>query len=106
METMRNPIVLHRLRALALLAALLSSGCATTAKVSRFEAFAAAGGQYSEALGELLTEAGTVMVDTNSDKVLRIAAEFPGTVTPEGFKEQEKGLRLNLKEIDRLGHQV
>jgi hypothetical protein len=68
---MRNPTVSPRLSAFALLAALLSSGCATTVKVSRFEAFAAAGGQYSDALGALLTEAGTVLVDTNPTRCCR-----------------------------------
>jgi hypothetical protein len=103
---MNNPIVLHRLPALALVAALLSSGCATTAKVSRFEAFAAAGGQYSTALGALLAEAGTVLVDANSDKVLQSAADFPGAVTRDEFKEQDRTLRLNLTELELLGRQV
>ncbi len=106
---MRSPTVSHCLSALALLTGILSSGCATTAKVSRFEAFAAAGGQYSKALGSLLEEAGTVLVDANSDKVLQTAADFPAlsaTVSRELFKEQDKALRRNLTEIDDLGRHV
>lgn len=101
-----------RLPALALLA-LLSSGCATTAKISQFESFAQAGKSYADAMngtsgtGEgLLDAAKGVLVDTNSEKLLETVADFPGSVDLAAFKDQDSAMRANLTEIDLLKRQV
>ncbi len=86
--------------------ALLGSGCATTAKVSQFESFASAGSQYAEAVDQLLAAAGTTLVDTNSDKLLQTAKDFPGSVTEDELKKQDGALRQNLDAIDLLSRQV
>lgn len=95
------------------LPALLSVGCATTAKISQFETFAQAGKAYAEAMngspssdGGLLDAAKDVLVDTNSEKLLQTVADFPGSVDRAAFKEQDSAMRANLSELDLLKRQV
>lgn len=103
--TMKIHPIYRRLATLVFLTAVLT-GCATTAKVSRFEAFAATGAQYAATLDSLLVEVGTVMIDTDSDELLETAAEFPGAVTRAELKTQDAVLRSNLGELDLFRRQA
>ncbi|MCB1053935.1 MAG: hypothetical protein KDD11_00300 [Acidobacteria bacterium] len=83
-----------------------SVGCATTAKVSGFDVMAVAGARYAQAVDELLVTSGRVLVDTNSDKLLRTETDFPGSVTAEALAEQDDPLRENLAELALLRRQA
>lgn len=52
------------------LMAVMSTGCASSVRISQFDSFATAGNSYATAMDGLLTEAEAVLVDTNSKKFL------------------------------------
>lgn len=91
---------------LSLLVAGLATGCASTAKIGQFEAFAAAGKQYDEAMEQLLDQSVAVLVNTNSDRLLQSQEEFQGSVTREALQTQDKADQANLAAVQQLQRQV
>lgn len=97
---------------------VVTSGCATTSRISQFDTFATAGNQYATAMDGLLTESTNVMVDANSRKIMWTAAPLvEAASTPEEqdqvktmlvdqLQVQDDVMRLNIKEIELLRAQV
>ncbi|HVG08231.1 MAG TPA: hypothetical protein VNM67_11035 [Thermoanaerobaculia bacterium] len=80
-----------------LLAAL--TGCAT-AKVPQFQAFAAAGTAYTQAVTGLITQVGNSAVDANSVKLLQSRALAP--VALSDIQKQDQDMRAYLAELNRI----
>lgn len=95
------------------LIAVLSSGCVTTAatKISQFDSFATAGKTYTAAMDGLLVEAGQVLVDTNSKKLIWTKADFPdvpnaGDQLTTSLTGADEVVKENLEEMRLLRDQV
>lgn len=107
-----------RLLAAAALAGVMTSSCASSAKISQFDAFATAGNQYATAMDGLLTESADVMLDANSRKLMWTAAPMAKSASTAEQKEQVKTMLsaslsdqdavmlANLREIELLRAQV
>lgn len=86
------------------LLAVLAGGCASTATLSRFDAFAQAGAQYVQATDPLLTQAGQIKLDASSEELLRLRAVAP--VSRDNFLARDKADRGYLDELSLLRRQV
>lgn len=90
--------------ALALCLAL-AAACASTATLSRFDAFAQAGNQYARAVDALLQQAVQIQVDASSEKLLATRDDF-GPVSRDEFRKQDQVDRGFVDEITLLRRQV
>lgn len=84
------------LMATVALATVMSTGCASTARISQFDTFATAGNSYATAMDGLLTEAEEVLVDTNSKKFLwsqRLSLSMAGPTDEQ--KDRARAILLN-----------
>ncbi|HEV8581989.1 MAG TPA: hypothetical protein VGX68_23205 [Thermoanaerobaculia bacterium] len=84
-----------------LLAAL--TGCAT-ARIPDFQAFAAAGTAYTQAVTGLISEVGNTAVDANSVKLLQ--SRSLASVSLPDFQQQDQDMRNYLGELTRIQTQV
>jgi outer membrane murein-binding lipoprotein Lpp len=84
------------------IAAVLSSGCASTARISEFDTFATAGNAYATAMDTLLTEAEQVLIDTNSQRLLWDAKLTSDAKTDAEKMEAREYLIGNLDIMDNL----
>jgi len=82
----------------ALLLAPLT-GCAT-ARVPQFQAFAAAGTAYTQAVTGLITQVGNSAVDANSVKLLQSRALAP--VALSDIQKQDQDMRDYLAQLNRI----
>ena len=69
---------------LALAPLALAAACASTATLSRFDAFAQAGSAYAKAVDALLQQAAQIQVDASSEKLLATRDDF-GPVSRADF---------------------
>jgi hypothetical protein len=89
---------------IGLLLAVVAAGCASTASLSRFDAFAKVGQQYVQAVDALLVKAGEIKVDTSSEGLLADRDLAP--VSRSVFLERDKADRGYLDELSLLRRQV
>ena len=90
---------------LALAPLALAAACASTATLSRFDAFAQAGSQYAKAVDALLQQAAQIQVDASSEKLLMTRDDF-GPVSRADFEKQDQADRAFIHEITLLRRQV
>lgn len=90
---------------LALAPWLVLAGCASTATISRFDAFAQAGGQYAKAVDALLQQSAQIQVDASSEKLLATRTDL-GPVSRDDFRRQDQADRGYVDEITLLRRQV
>ncbi len=88
-----------------MLLALTAAGCASTADLSRFDAFAQAGSQYVQAVDALLQQAGQIKVDTSSEGLLADRDTLAPVSRPV-FLERDQADRGYLAELALLRRQV
>ncbi len=88
-----------------LAAAGLAAGCASTASISRYSAFAQAGQQYAQAVEALLQQAGQVKVETSSEGLLA-DRETLAPVSREVFRDRDQADRGYLQELTLLERQA
>lgn len=115
--SMRPNRIIRLLAAIALVA-VVTSGCASSAKISQFDTFATAGTQYATAMDGLLTESSIVIVDANSRKFMWSVAPIVKAASTAEEKKQAKTMLstqlgvqdtvmiMNLTEIELLRAQV
>jgi hypothetical protein len=84
---------------------LALAGCASTATLSRFDAFAQAGGQYAKAIDALLQQAAQIQVDASSEKLLATRSDL-GPVSRDDFRNQDQADRGFVDEITLLRRQA